>query len=226
MVHRPELSLQRLTPANHDDCSSTTCSGSSRPSGSTTRSSSSCAGAAPRSSTSRSCWRRRWPRAIARTKIIENVATPYTVGWSIVDEVREFLATLDATTLAKHLIGGLTVAEAGLDLERLRQGVADRRGARRRRDLRPAAASQHALHARLLLLDLRRRLGQPDVLAGAAARSAQHAGDLPLPPDVQGRRFQLVVSRSLPTTAGSTRPISAGLRSRAATCSRSATAPS
>ncbi len=55
----------------------------------------------------------------ARTKIIEYVASPYTVGWSIVDEVRDYLATLDGPTLAKHLIGGLTAEETDLDFGKL-----------------------------------------------------------------------------------------------------------
>ena len=56
----------------------------------------------------------------ARTKLIELVASPYTVGWSACDEVREHLSGLDPQTLAKHLIGGLTVAESNLDLSKLK----------------------------------------------------------------------------------------------------------
>jgi arginine deiminase len=41
------------------------------------------------------------------------------VGASLVDEVRASLAKLAPDALAKHLIGGLTVAESGLDLGRL-----------------------------------------------------------------------------------------------------------
>src|SRR5215207_4840351 len=51
----------------------------------------------------------------ARRKLIDAVASPYTVGWSVTDEVREFLSGLDPKTLAIHLIGGLTAAEADLD---------------------------------------------------------------------------------------------------------------
>ena len=122
LVHRPELSLQRLTPANHDELLFDDV-----------------------------LWVEQAQREhdafvelmqgrgvevfyvqdmlaetlatseIARTKIIENVATPYTVGWSIVDEVREYLAKLDAKTLAKHLIGGLTAGEADLDFAALKK---------------------------------------------------------------------------------------------------------
>ena len=41
----------------------------------------------------------------------------YTVGWSLVDEIRELLAGFAPDKLATHLIGGLTVAEAGLDVD-------------------------------------------------------------------------------------------------------------
>ena len=50
--------------------------------------------------------------------------------------------------------------------------VPDRRGRRRRVHLRPAAPAEFAVHARLVVLDLRRRLGQPDVLAGPPPRGA------------------------------------------------------
>ena len=52
----------------------------------------------------------------ARTRLIELVASDYTVGASLVDEVRSLLAGLAPADLATHLIGGLTVEEAGLDL--------------------------------------------------------------------------------------------------------------
>ena len=44
------------------------------------------------------------------------MASDYTVGASLVDEVRSLLAGLAPADLATHLIGGLTVEEAGLDL--------------------------------------------------------------------------------------------------------------
>jgi len=45
------------------------------------------------------------------------VVSEYTVGWSLVDEVRAALAELPPRRLAEHLIGGHTVAEADLDLD-------------------------------------------------------------------------------------------------------------
>ena len=57
----------------------------------------------------------------ARRMIIEQVASEFTVGWSLVDEVREFLWDLKPDFLAQHLIGGLTVGEMDLDFDKLRQ---------------------------------------------------------------------------------------------------------
>jgi len=51
----------------------------------------------------------------ARQLVIEQVATEYTVGWSLVDEIRSFLWSLEPDTLAAHLIGGLTAGETNLD---------------------------------------------------------------------------------------------------------------
>jgi len=125
IVHRPELSLKRLTPTNHDDLLFDDV-----------------------------LWveRAQWEHdqfvkamrdrgvqvfylqellseALAasdegRRKLIELVASEYTVGWSIVDEVRECLWQLKPDVLTRHLIGGLTVGELysfGFDLVKYRQ---------------------------------------------------------------------------------------------------------
>ena len=68
--------------------------------------------------------------------------------------------------------------------------VAHRGRDRRRVDVRPAAAAEHAVHARLVVLDLRRRLDQPDVLAGPPPRGLQHGRHLSSSPHVQGRGFE------------------------------------
>jgi len=55
----------------------------------------------------------------ARKNVIEMVASEFTVGWSLMDEVREFLMKLSGEVLAKHLVGGLTIGEmveGGFDL--------------------------------------------------------------------------------------------------------------
>jgi arginine deiminase len=51
----------------------------------------------------------------AKRLLIEQVATEYTVGWSLVDEIRSFLWNLSPDSLARHLIGGLTAGESGID---------------------------------------------------------------------------------------------------------------
>ena len=53
-------------------------------------------------------------------RLIELAASEYTVGLSLVDEVRAVLAEMKPDQLATHLIGGLTVAESGLDVGKYR----------------------------------------------------------------------------------------------------------
>lgn len=57
----------------------------------------------------------------AKRLLIEQVATEYTVGWSLVDEIREFLWNLNPDSLARHLIGGLTAGESGIDWGKYRR---------------------------------------------------------------------------------------------------------
>jgi arginine deiminase len=57
----------------------------------------------------------------ARTRLIERVANEYTVGVTLVDVVRDLLAGMAPDVLAMHLIGGLTVAESGLELGKLKE---------------------------------------------------------------------------------------------------------
>jgi arginine deiminase len=116
IVHRPELSLQRLTPSNHDALLFDDV-----------------------------LWveRAQWEhdrfvevlraRGVqvyyfeellgetlahsneARRLLIERAASEYTVGWSLMDETRAFLWNLPPANLARHLVGGLTRAEAAMD---------------------------------------------------------------------------------------------------------------
>ena len=51
----------------------------------------------------------------AKRLLIDQVATEYTVGWALVDEIRQFLWNLSPENLAMHLIGGLTAGESGID---------------------------------------------------------------------------------------------------------------
>jgi arginine deiminase len=117
MVHRPDLSLQRLTPSNHDDLLFDDVLWVER--------------AQQEHDQFVARMRERGievfllgdllAEALAasdegRQRLIELVASEHTVGWSLVDEIRGLLTDLKPDQLAKHLIGGLTVAEAGLDL--------------------------------------------------------------------------------------------------------------
>ena len=51
----------------------------------------------------------------AKRLLIDQVATEYTVGWALVDEIRDFLWHLSPYGLARHLIGGLTTGESGIN---------------------------------------------------------------------------------------------------------------
>ena len=121
IVHRPELSLKRLTPSNHDDLLFDDVLWVER--------------AQWEHDQFVAAMRGRGVQVFylldllgealaasdeARRKMIELVASEYTVGWSLVDEVRAFLWQMKPDVLAKHLIGGLTVAEMDLDLDQLR----------------------------------------------------------------------------------------------------------
>jgi arginine deiminase len=129
MVHRPELSLQRLTPSNHDDLLFDDVLWVER--------------AQYEHDQFVARMRERGVEVFllqdllgealaasdeGRRRLIEVTASEYTVGLSLVDEVRAALADMKPEVLATHLLGGLTVAESGLDI-----------GADRHRSL-PAAA--------------------------------------------------------------------------------------
>src|SRR6187549_2240855 len=121
MVHRPELSLQRLTPSNHDDLLFDDVLWVER--------------AQYEHDQFVARMRERGVEVFllqnllaealsaskeGRTRLIEVAVSEYTVGLSLVDEVRAALADLKPELLARHLIGGLTVAESGLDMAKLK----------------------------------------------------------------------------------------------------------
>jgi arginine deiminase len=116
MVHRPELSLQRLTPSNHDDLLFDDVLWVERAQYEHDR--------FVEKMRDRGVevylFRDLLAEALAaddegRHRLIEVAASEYTVGISLVDEVRSLLGDLEPGDLATHLIGGLTVAESGLD---------------------------------------------------------------------------------------------------------------
>jgi arginine deiminase len=121
MVHRPDLSLQRLTPSNHDELLFDDVLWVER--------------AQYEHDQFVAAMRGRGVEVFylqdllaetlaasedARRRIIELTASEYTVGVSLVDEVRAVLAALKPEDLATHLVGGLTVAESGLDVDAYR----------------------------------------------------------------------------------------------------------
>src|SRR6516164_4411595 len=110
IVHRPDLSLRRLTPANHDELLFDDVLWVER--------------AQLEHDQFVSVMRDRGVEVYyvhqllaealaasdeARTQVIEAVANDLTVGWALVDELREMLSRLSPDVLAKHLIGGLTI---------------------------------------------------------------------------------------------------------------------
>lgn len=122
IVHRPELSLQRLTPSNHDELLFDDVLWVER--------------AQWEHDQFAQVMRERGVDVLyvqdllietlkasdeARRLIVENVATEYTVGWALVDEIRRFLLDLEPIFLARHLIGGLTAGEANVDWKKFAQ---------------------------------------------------------------------------------------------------------
>lgn len=125
IVHRPDLSLKRLTPSNHDDLLFDDVLWVERAQWEHDQ-----FVAAMRSRGVEVFYHvDLLAEALAaseqgRARAIEMVASEYTVGWSLVDEVRSFLAGMKPDILAKHLVGGLTIGEMeemGFDLAKYRQ---------------------------------------------------------------------------------------------------------
>jgi arginine deiminase len=123
MVHRPDLELKRLTPGNHDDLLFDDVLWVRR--------------ARQQHDAFTDLLTDRGAEVVyleellaealsdpaARTWVLDRAVTPFTVGAGIADEARAYLDGVDPTTLADHLIGGLTAQEAQ-DLLRGR-GVSD-----------------------------------------------------------------------------------------------------
>ncbi|MGH2394822.1 MAG: arginine deiminase family protein, partial [Candidatus Limnocylindria bacterium] len=119
MVHRPELSLQRLTPSNHDELLFDDVLWVERAQYEHDQ----FVARMRERGVEVFLFRDLLAEALAasdegRRRLIELTASEYTVGVSLVDEVRAVLWEMKPDQLARHLIGGLTVAESGLDLDR------------------------------------------------------------------------------------------------------------
>ena len=122
MVHRPDMSLQRLTPDNHDELlfddvlwveraqlEHDRFVAQMRERGVEVYHYVDLLGEALAASDE------------CRNRLIDVAVSEYTVGLSLVDDVRGILHNLAPDQLAKHLVGGLTVDEAGLELDKYRE---------------------------------------------------------------------------------------------------------
>ncbi len=112
MVHRPDLELKRLTPANHDELLFDDVLWVRR--------------ARQQHDAFVDLVRERGTEVLyleellaealgdpeARAWVLDRAVTPFTVGAGVAEEVRSYLDQVDGTVLADHLIGGLTAQEA------------------------------------------------------------------------------------------------------------------
>ncbi len=112
MVHRPDLELKRLTPANHDELLFDDVLWVRR--------------ARQQHDAFVDLVRDRGTEVLyleemlaetlqdadARQWVLDRAVSSFTVGAGVVSDARGYLDQVDATTLADHLIGGLTVEEA------------------------------------------------------------------------------------------------------------------
>ncbi|HEU4319668.1 MAG TPA: arginine deiminase [Acidimicrobiia bacterium] len=122
MVHRPELSLQRLTPSNHDDLLFDDVLWVERAQYEHDR----FVEKMRDHGVEVFLLRDLLSEALAasdegRKRLIELAVSEYTVGVSLVDTLRDTLAGFAPDVLARHLVGGLTVAEADIDLDEFRK---------------------------------------------------------------------------------------------------------
>jgi arginine deiminase len=121
MVHRPDLSLQRLTPSNHDDLLFDDVLWVERAQYEHDQ----FVARMRERGVEVFLFRDLLAEALAasdegRQRLIEVTASEYTVGVSLVEEIRALLWAMKPEQLARHLIGGLTVAESDIDVGRYR----------------------------------------------------------------------------------------------------------
>jgi arginine deiminase len=120
IVHRPDLSLQRLTPANHDELLFDDVLWVER----AQKEHDQFVARMRERGTEVLYAQQLLGEALAaddtvRQRLIDLVSTEYVVGIGLVDAVRDVLRGMAPDKLARHLIGGLTVGETGLDLATL-----------------------------------------------------------------------------------------------------------
>ena len=197
MVHRPELSLQRLTPTNHDELLFDDVLWVERAQYEHDQ----FVAKMRERGVEVFILRELLAEALAaseegRRRLIELAVSEYTVGTSLVDEVRAVLWALKPEDLARHLIGGMTVAEADLDLDKLGGSSL---GAAALDDT--SAFILPPLPNTLFTRDSSCWMYggvsvNPMYWPAQTSRGVQRRRHLPLPPDVRRRRFRVLVSRT------------------------------
>jgi arginine deiminase len=113
IIHRPDLELKRLTPNNHDDLLFDDVLWVRR-----ARQQHDAFGDLLRDRGIEVLYLENLlAEALAttdgRTWVLDRAVTSFTVGAGMFDEIRAYMNEVDPVTLADHLIGGLTVREAG-----------------------------------------------------------------------------------------------------------------
>jgi arginine deiminase len=113
MIHRPDLELKRLTPANHDGLLFDDVLWVKR----ATRQHDAFADLLRERGVEvmylETLLGEALAQADARQWVLDRAVTPFTMGAGMADEIRAYLEEVDPVVLADHLIGGLTAREAG-----------------------------------------------------------------------------------------------------------------
>ena len=197
MVHRPDLSLRRLTPANHADFLFDDVLWVDRAMQEHD--------AFVRIMKDEGVKVYRLQEMLAeslasdegtRQWLLSRVADERTVGISAVDAVRKCLMDMPPADLAHHLIGGLTAGELECIYMEGAFPVLSHVCGSRTGCVYPPAPPQYALYPRFVFVDLWRCHPQSDVLACAAVRGHERGCNLPRASDVPGGSHQIWYPRS------------------------------
>ena len=112
MIHRPDLELKRLTPANHDDLLFDDVMWVRRARQQHDAFADLLRDRGVEVSYLEELLAEALAVAEAKTWVLDRAVTEFTVGAGMADEIRAYLDQVEPTVLADHLIGGLTAREA------------------------------------------------------------------------------------------------------------------
>ena len=112
MIHRPDLELKRLTPANHDELLFDDVLWVKRASEQHDAFADLLRGCGVEVMYLEELLAQTLELPEARRWVLERAVTPFTLGAGMADEVRDYLYDVEPAVLADHLIGGLTKREA------------------------------------------------------------------------------------------------------------------